>query len=51
VALADSFWSLFSGVILWMTSKKMVDESGGKDHLKETLTLAFEVFGRGIKAK
>ena len=51
VALADSFWSLFSGVILWMTSKKMVDESGGKDHLKETLTLAFEVFGRGIKVK
>lgn len=51
VALADTFWSLFSGVILWMTSKKMVDESGGRDHLKDTLTLAFEVFGRGIKVK
>jgi AcrR family transcriptional regulator len=49
VALADTFWSLFSGVILWMTSKKMVN--GSKDHLKETLALAFDVFYRGIKAK
>jgi len=49
VALADTFWSLFSGVILWMTSKKLVDNS--KDHLKDTLTLAFDVFYRGIKAK
>jgi AcrR family transcriptional regulator len=49
VALADTFWSLFSGVILWMTSKKLVNE--GKDHLKDTLTLAFEVFYSGIKAK
>jgi hypothetical protein len=49
VALADTFWSLFSGVILWMTSKKLVNQ--GKDHLKDTLTLAFEVFYRGIKAK
>lgn len=47
VALADAFWSLFSGVILWMTSKRLV--SDGPDHLKETLTLAFETFHRGIK--
>jgi hypothetical protein len=47
VALADTFWSIFSGVILWMTSKKLVDD--GKDHLKETLTLAFDIFYRGIK--
>jgi len=49
VALADTFWSLFSGVILWMTSKKMIAE--GKDHIKETLTLAFDLFYRGIQAK
>jgi len=49
VALADTFWSLFSGVILWMTSKKLVNHS--QDHLKDTLTLAFEVFYRGIQAK
>ena len=47
VALADMFWSLFSGVILWMTSKKLVNES--KDHLKETLALAFDIFYRGVK--
>jgi AcrR family transcriptional regulator len=48
VALADTFWSLFSGVVLWLTSKKLIDEE--KDYLKETLALAFEVFKRGIKA-
>jgi hypothetical protein len=48
VALADTFWSLFSGVILWMTSKKLISE--GRDHSKETLTLAFELFYRGIQA-
>ena len=47
VALADTFWSLFSGVILWMTSKKQIND--GKDHLKETLALAFDIFYRGIK--
>jgi AcrR family transcriptional regulator len=47
VALADMFWSLFSGVILWMTSKKLVNES--KDHLKETLALAFDIFYHGVK--
>jgi hypothetical protein len=49
VALADTFWSLFSGVILWMTSKKMISE--GKDHIKETLVLAFDLFYRGIRVK
>jgi AcrR family transcriptional regulator len=47
VALADTFWALFSGVVLWLTSKKLIDKE--KDYLKETLTLAFEIFYRGIK--
>ena len=47
LALADTFWSLFSGVVLWLTSKKIIDER--KDYLKQTLDVAFEVFGRGIK--
>lgn len=47
VALADTFWSLFSGVVLWLTSKKLIDKD--KDYLKETLSLAFEIFYRGIK--
>jgi hypothetical protein len=47
LAMADTFWSLFSGVVLWLTSKKIIDEK--KDYLKQTLDVAFEIFGRGIK--
>ena len=49
VALADIFWALFSGVILWTTSKKIINEE--KDYLKETLRIAFEMFQRGIMKK
>jgi hypothetical protein len=45
-ALADIFWSLFSGVVLWEASKKIVNEK--KDYLKETLKTAFEIFRKGI---
>ncbi len=47
IALADIFWSLFSGVILWEASKKVIDPD--KDHLKSTLATAFELFCRGIQ--
>jgi AcrR family transcriptional regulator len=46
-ALADIFWSLFSGVILWEASKNILNEE--KDYLKNTLEIAFEIFTRGIK--
>jgi len=46
VALADILWSLFSGVVLWEESKKIID--GGTDYLKQTLEIAFDIFGRGI---
>lgn len=46
VALADIFWSLFSGVVLWEASKKVIDEK--KDYLKETLRTSFEIFKVGI---
>ena len=49
VALADTFWAMFSGVVLWLTSKKLIDKE--KDYLKQTLELAFEIFGRGIKKR
>ncbi len=49
VALADIFWALFSGVILWTTSKKIFNKE--KDYLKDTLKIAFEVFSRGIEKK
>jgi AcrR family transcriptional regulator len=45
-ALADTLWALFSGIILWEESKKIINED--KDYLKPTLDLAFEIFSRGI---
>jgi AcrR family transcriptional regulator len=47
VALSDIFWSLFSGVVLWEASKKIINED--KDYLKKTLAIAFEIFSAGIK--
>ena len=49
VAMADIFWALFSGVILWTTSKKIFNQK--KDYLKDTLKIAFEVFSRGIEKR
>ena len=46
IALADTFWALFSGVVLWLTSKKIIDQR--KDYLKQTLDVAFEIFRRGL---
>ena len=45
-AIADIVWSLFTGVVLWEESKRMIDNE--KDFLKQTLDLAFEIFSRGI---
>jgi AcrR family transcriptional regulator len=49
VALSDIFWSLFSGVVLWTNSKKIINEE--KNFLKETLNLAFKVFKQGVMRK
>jgi len=46
MAVANIYWSLFSGVILWETSKKIINND--KDYLKKTLKTAFEIFNRGI---
>lgn len=48
VALSDIFWSLFSGVVLWEASKKIINED--KDYLKNTLAIAFEIFSKGIRS-
>ena len=45
-ALADIFWALFSGVILWNTSKRIIDDR--KDFLAQTLEAAFDIFRRGL---
>ena len=47
VALSDIFWALFSGVVLWMTSKKIIDAN--KDYLRPTLEMAYEIFKHGPK--
>ena len=49
MALSDIFWSLFSGVVLWTTSKRIINTE--KDFLKQTLDLAFTVFKNGIMQK
>jgi AcrR family transcriptional regulator len=48
-AIADIAWSLFSGVVLWETSKSVINED--KDYLKDTLDTAFEIFEMGIRKK
>jgi AcrR family transcriptional regulator len=47
VAMADIFWALFSGVILWESSKKIIDQK--KDYLKQTLKISFDIFKKGIQ--
>jgi AcrR family transcriptional regulator len=47
VALSDIFWSMFSGVVLWEASKKIINDD--KDYLKKTLAIAFEIFSQGVK--
>lgn len=46
--LAEIFWSLFSGVVLFQESKKSI-LGEDKVFLKKTLETAFEIFGLGIK--
>ena len=45
-AVADIVWSLFTGVVLWEESKRMIDDD--KDYLKHSLDIAFEIFARGV---
>lgn len=47
VRLAEILWALFSGVILWEESKRLIDRE--KDYLKSTLEIAFQIFSQGIK--
>ena len=47
VALADIIWAIFSGIVLWEESKRIIDDK--KEYLKQTLDIAFEIFIRGIK--
>ena len=46
-ALADIVWIIFTGAVLWEESKRMIHPH--KDYLKDTLDLAIDILGRGIK--
>ena len=45
-SIADIVWSLFTGVVLWEESKRMINDDNV--HFKKSLDTAFEIFARGI---
>jgi AcrR family transcriptional regulator len=47
LALADIIWALFSGIVLWEESKKMINAD--RSHLEKTFEVAFDIFGRGLR--
>ncbi len=47
LALADTFWALFSGIVLLGESKRIISDNN--DYLKSALKVAFEIFNQGIK--
>ncbi|WP_022668710.1 TetR/AcrR family transcriptional regulator [Desulfospira joergensenii] len=49
VALADVIWATYSGVVLWVDSKRLLNDQ--KDFVKSTLTTAFRIMLQGFKAK
>ncbi len=49
VALADIIWATYSGVVLWVDSKRLLNNE--KDFVKRTLDIAFEIMVNGFKKK
>jgi AcrR family transcriptional regulator len=47
LVFSDIVWSLFSGIVLWEESKRIINQESNS--LKETLEIAFEIFAQGIK--
>lgn len=47
VALADIIWATYSGVVLWVDSKRLLNNE--KDFVKQTLETAFDVLCKGMK--
>ena len=47
LALADILWALFSGIVLWEESKKMINSE--RSHLEESFKVAFDLIGRGLR--
>jgi len=46
-ALADILWASYSGIVLWVDSKRLLNDE--KDFVRSTLRTAFKVILKGIK--
>jgi len=49
VALADILWASYSGIVLWVDSKRLLNDE--KDFVKPTLKTAFKLISRGMRKK
>ena len=47
LALADILWALFSGIVLWEESKKMI--IADRSDMDKSFEVAFDIFGRGLR--
>ncbi len=47
VALADVIWASYAGIVLWVDSKRLLNDE--KDFVKPTLKTAFKVIRKGLK--
>jgi AcrR family transcriptional regulator len=47
VAIADILWSTYSGVVLWVDSKRLLNDQ--KDFVKSTLKQAFDILKVGLE--
>lgn len=47
VAMADVLWGAYAGVVLWVDSKKKLDDQ--KDFVKPTLVTTFKIIIQGLK--
>jgi len=46
MALTDIAWSLFTGIVVWESSKSRLNPN--KEFLESTFDLAFNIFSRGM---
>ena len=49
VALADVIWATYSGVVLWVDSKRLLNDE--KDFVRPTLQLSFDMILNGLKSR
>ena len=48
-ALADILWASYGGIVLWVDSKRLLNDE--KDFVKSTLKTAFQIISNGMKKK